>query len=591
MRHWRVLIWLLCFALAAPLYGQSVIERLITPGPLSTAHARLERNCAACHTSFRQEAQNSRCTACHSGIGGDISSRTHYHGRFVLARTGSCRTCHSEHRGRGVGLIRLDRNGFNHGLTDYPLVGGHARARATCTACHGNGTNYRGITRECVGCHARAEPHRGQLGRACQNCHTPAAWRTVQGFDHARTGFALSGAHRRTTCMTCHAGQRWRGLATTCVSCHARDDAHHGSRGTNCAQCHTTATWGSATFDHASTGFPLTGGHAGAACAGCHGAGNANRHPSRTCIGCHASDDAHNGNNGTNCASCHNTGGWRQTSFDHDRMTQFPLRGAHRTAACAGCHKQPPRVAKPPVTCVGCHAEDDAHEGRNGTDCERCHGPTAWTAVSFNHNTMTRFPLAGKHATARCEACHTQPPRELRLATDCASCHTAHDVHNGRLGTDCARCHEPAGWKTNVRFDHGLTAFPLLGKHASAQCTACHTDKTFTSHGTACADCHVDDHHNGAFGTPAQCRQCHNTVDWKVWNFNHTTATQFPLTGRHEGLICSACHTRPGNPATIERTCNSCHRRDDVHRGGFGEDCERCHTTSGFSNIVMPTRR
>ena len=72
---------------------------------------------------------------------------------------------------------------------------------------------------------------------------------------------------RRAACMGCHAGQRWQGLPSGCVACHAKDDAHKGSRGTNCAQCHTTAGWKQATFDHTSTGFPLIGGHAEASCA------------------------------------------------------------------------------------------------------------------------------------------------------------------------------------------------------------------------------------------------------------------------------------------------------------------------------------
>lgn len=587
MRRWLRFLGVLCLLLAAPALGQTIMERLITPGPLSNAHARLESRCESCHSSFKKEAQNGKCTACHSGIGSDIASRTRFHGKFAPARTGTCKSCHSDHKGRGFTLIRLDRASFNHALTDYPLSGGHARA--TCAGCHGAGSNYRGVATTCASCHAKKDPHRGQLGRNCQSCHTAAGWKQLLPFDHAKTGFALTGAHRQNACLSCHAGQRWKGLTTTCVSCHARDDAHKGSRGTNCAGCHTNAAWRSVSFNHDSTGFPLAGVHGSTSCAGCHGPGNANKHPARTCVGCHAADDTHKGANGTNCASCHNPRSWKQVSFDHDRMTQFALRGAHRTATCTACHRQPPKIAKPPVTCVGCHAVDDTHKGGNGPDCERCHNATAWKSVSFNHTTMTRFPLLGKHALARCESCHTRPPKDLKLSTACASCHVKDDVHAGRLGPDCGRCHDSNAWKTNVRFDHALTNFPLLGKHGGLACVACHADRTFAAKGVTCASCHADDHHKGTLGTPAACGQCHNPVDWKVWRFDHDTATRFPLTGRHQGLICSACHARPGDPAKQAARCVSCHRRDDVHHGGFGEDCERCHVTTRFSSILMPT--
>ncbi len=585
------LVWIFLLLLAAPAFGQSIMERLVTPGPLATAHVRLESRCDSCHSSFRKEAQNAKCTDCHKGIGSDIATGTRYHGKFAQARTGTCKSCHSEHKGRATNLIRLDRASFNHNLTDYPLTGGHAKPAATCTACHGPGTNYRGISTACASCHARKEPHRGLLGRNCQTCHTVAAWKQLKPFDHAATGFALTGAHRQQACMTCHAGQRWKGLGTTCIACHAKDDAHKGSRGTNCASCHTTASWGAATFDHDSTGFPLVGGHAVTACAGCHGPGNVNKHPPRTCIGCHAKDDSHKGSNGTDCATCHNARSWKQTSFDHDRLTRFPLKGKHRTTACAGCHKQPAKLVKPPVTCFGCHAKDDLHKGNNGQDCERCHNASSWKIVDFNHNTMTKFPLAGKHAKAKCEACHTKPHKELELSVECGSCHNKVDVHLGRLGGDCKQCHDNNDWKTKVSFDHALTRFPLLGKHVQVKCIDCHKDKTYSAKGITCASCHEDKKHKGTFGTPANCRSCHNSTDWKVWSFNHEVATDFPLTGKHKGLVCSACHSRAGDPAKTGTQCVDCHRRDDIHRGGFGEDCERCHVTGSFAEIVMPEKK
>jgi hypothetical protein len=204
---------------------------------------------------------------------------------------------------------------------------------------------------------------------------------------------------------------------------------------------------------------------------------------------------------------------------------------------------------------------------------------------------MTRFALTGKHSAVRCETCHTQPPNALKLAMECGSCHAKVDIHAGKLGANCQNCHDTNDWKTRVSFDHALTRFPLLGKHAAIQCSGCHADRSFSAKGVACADCHADTFHKQTLGTPSKCSTCHNSTNWKVWNFDHDTATEFTLSGRHKGLICSACHTRPGDPAKQSGKCIDCHRRADIHRGGFGEACEQCHVTTTFRDILMNAPR
>lgn len=592
MRRLLLFAWLLLagigFGMAAPsAVAQSIMERLVTPGPLSSPHAKLESKCSACHTSFQRATENRQCIACHAEVGRDVASAKGFHGQFAAARSQTCRSCHSEHHGREHTIVAFTRNGFNHNLTDYPLSGGHAKV--TCASCHRPGTKFRGTTTSCASCHVADEPHKGRLGRACQSCHNATKWNDLKPFDHrVRAGFALTGAHVRTSCTACHRGEQWAGLGTNCIDCHRKDDTHRGARGTNCASCHRTTSWAEVTFDHDSTGFSLIGAHAAATCTGCHGAGNAVRNPSRSCIACHRSDDAHKGGNGDQCGDCHTPRGWNRVRFDHDAMTRFPLKGAHRQVQCAACHREPPRVAKPSATCIGCHADDDRHEGRNGSDCARCHVETAWSTVSFNHDTMTKFPLRGAHGRTTCESCHTSPPETVRPDTACASCHAADDPHVGNLGTNCASCHDSETWITHIRFDHDLTRFPLLGSHAGRECAACHVDKRFAAKGTACVDCHADDHHQGQLGTPADCKSCHTTHDWKAWSFDHDRKTRFALTGRHQGLICSACHTRAADPTKQSSRCIACHRRDDRHRGAFGEDCERCHVTDRFSSIILP---
>jgi hypothetical protein len=581
----RLLIVIAALFYVQALPAQSIMERLVTPGPLTSAHAKLEANCASCHSSFAREAQNGKCLACHKGIAADMKGGRGYHGKSS-ARTQACKTCHSEHHGRGYQLTRLNRTGVNHQLTNYPLLGGHAKA--TCAGCHGNNTHYRGLATTCANCHAKKDAHFGRLGRNCQSCHTVFDWKKPLPFNHAKTGFALTGEHRTAACLTCHVGQRWKGLPQQCYGCHAKNDAHRGSRGTNCASCHTTATWKSATFNHArDAGFPLVGRHGSVSCAGCHGANNSLKNPPRACYGCHAKDDSHKGSRGTNCASCHNSTSWKSASFDHNKNTRFPLLGKHSAATCAQCHGVGNSIKQPPRTCYGCHAKDDSHKGRNGTDCAKCHNSRDWKVSSFNHDTMTRFKLVGAHKTTECEGCHKQPANIVKPPSTCVGCHSEDDPHEGQLGDQCESCHNPDNWKERVQFDHSLTRFPLLGKHIAVTCEKCHADKGYAAKGVTCAACHVDDHHLSTLGLKPSCAECHTVAGWKAWSFDHDNETSFALTGRHKGLICTACHKKDVEPADVPTTCVSCHQNQDVHHGNFGNDCERCHTTTDFSEIVM----
>ncbi len=158
----------------------------------------------------------------------------------------------------------------------------------------------------------------------------------------------------------------YAGLATACVSCHQRDYAattnpnHASSRfPTTCEACHTIQAWRPATFDHGRTGFPLTGAHLRAECAGCHPGGRYAGTP-KDCYSCHRDDyeGTSNPNHAasrfpTQCQNCHNTGAWRPASFDHG-STRFPLTGAHTRVDCARCHVGG-RYAGTPTDCYSCH--------------------------------------------------------------------------------------------------------------------------------------------------------------------------------------------------------------------------------------------
>ena len=74
-----------------------------------------------------------------------------------------------------------------------------------------------------------ADAHKGRFGAKCQTCHSTAGWKTVR-FDHARDArWALTGAHAKAACQSCHRGILYQEkLGTDCLSCHRKDDVHEG---------------------------------------------------------------------------------------------------------------------------------------------------------------------------------------------------------------------------------------------------------------------------------------------------------------------------------------------------------------------------
>ena len=297
------------------------------------------------------------------------------------------------------------------------------------------------------------------------------------------------------------------------------------------------------------------------------------------CIDCHKKNDKHKGRLGDNCQSCHNEENWAQVrTFDHQK-TKFPLTGAHVQVACANCHPNE-KYKGIPTVCASCHQLQDVHHGHYGAKCENCHNSQKWKTVHFNH-AKTKFPLHGAHASVKCEGCHTGDLYRDKLGTTCISCHKKDDAHKGQLGVNCQQCHNETAWRKKVAYDHDLTRFPLLGKHAIVPCEECHKSTSFKDTQTGCSSCHRDTHHEGTLGS--NCGTCHSPNGWNRWRFDHDKQTNFPLKDAHAGLACSACH-REKNVAKISLpdTCYSCHASDDAHQGNFGRACEKCHNTRSF---------
>ena len=482
------------------------------------------------------------------------------------------------------------------------LIQGHADIEQDCDKCHQK--FERGKQRVlCLDCHddiaQDIDAHAGFHGLSdkaredsCKSCHTDHVGRDAdivhlnkRTFDHTLTDFALLGKHAQAGCEACHkAGVKFRDAPNACADCHADDDVHEGSLGATCGDCHSATGWKDVKFDHADTGYPLIGKHLETSCLDCHADQTFQNTPT-TCYGCHAKDDAHDGKSGQECGNCHNPTGWEDTSFDHARDTHFPLEGHHAELACGDCHSDDPFSDQLEIACVSCHQKDDKHEGHFGGKCESCHASDTWDHIVFNHDTDTDYALHGAHSTLECEACHVEPIYEVALGTGCNDCHEDDDPHKGTQGTACQDCHNEIDWKQEVFFDHGLTRFPLLGKHAEAKCEDCHQTQVFRDAPTACVDCHRDDDpHEGRFED--DCAACHNPVDWQQWRFDHDQQTDFPLLGAHATVACNDCHRQPLSAhAKLGQRCGDCHRADDVHDGEFGFDCGRCHSADSFSDV------
>ena len=97
-----VLAWLLTPDESA--FKQSATwQRLAEPGRLSAAHANLENNCAACHTSGIG-TETSKCIVCHANNESLLQRQpTAFHGSIS-----SCRECHIEHAGLDHGPTKMD---------------------------------------------------------------------------------------------------------------------------------------------------------------------------------------------------------------------------------------------------------------------------------------------------------------------------------------------------------------------------------------------------------------------------------------------------------------------------------------------------
>jgi hypothetical protein len=572
------------------------IESVMMPGELIADHAKYESDCKKCHVPFDKKALSKQCLDCHKKIADDIRNHTRFHGRL---KSTTCESCHTEHKGRKAKITVLDPLKFDHNLTEYPLKGGHERARTKCEGCHKPTVKYRDTPQLCNACHKKDDVHKGKLGVKCEQCHDVNDWKKTS-FDHNKTKFKLEFGHRDVKCKDCHTDKLYVGTPKECVACHKKDDdkkGHKGHYGKKCEACHTVKEWKEIIFDHdRDTKYVLEGKHIKVECKACHKSALNTVELATTCISCHRKDDegekGHKGRYGEKCQTCHTAKEWKDIRFNHDRETKYPLRGKHEKVKCSGCHTGPLYKTKTPIECVACHRKDDndkGHKGSLGDKCEKCHTESSWKEAKFDHDKETDYPLTGKHRDAKCNTCHKSgvtstagKPRE-KAPRNCNGCHEVDDQkkgHKGRFGEKCETCHTTKEWK-DITFNHDRdTKYLLRGKHIKTKCADCHTGILYKEKtAIECIACHRKDDndkgHKGTLGT--RCEACHNEAGWKVETFDHNKS-RFPLTGAHIKTECKSCH-KTVNFKDAPMQCYACHEKEDTHKRRLGTDCESCHNS------------
>lgn len=323
----------------------------------------LETECSGCHEDQTFQNSATTCFGCHA------EDDAHD------GRSGQeCGNCHSP--------TSWTDTSFDHARdTQFVLDGRHGEL--VCGDCHSEDPFADELDTTCVSCHLENDDHEGHFGDDCGACHTSATWENV-GFDHeTATGHALNGAHTPLECDACHVEPIFEvALLTDCLSCHEDDDAHEGTQGSQCLDCHTEYAWQEDVFfDHDLTQFPLLGAHAQPECDACH-ASSVFRDASGDCVDCHREVDPHAGRFSENCALCHNPVDWAQWQFDHDTQSNFVLAGAHRDVPCESCHRRPmAQQSRIGSRCADCHRSDDIHDGEFGFDCGRCHSADSFRDV------------------------------------------------------------------------------------------------------------------------------------------------------------------------------------------------------------------
>ncbi len=226
----------------------------------------------------------------------------------------------------------------------------------------------------------------------------------------------------------------------------------------------------------------------------------------------------------------------------------------------------------------------NAHSELEGiSNCTKCH------------------ELGEEVKSSKCLDCHSEISE---LINSNRGYHSSNDVKS----KECFDCHSEHHGRNfqivrfdKASFDHKKAKFELLGRHSQIKCEECHNSKyitdekikqkknTFLGLNPDCLSCHTDFHQQTL--SPI-CLDCHDFNSFRpAPKFNHLKA-EFQLTGAHENVKCISCHPKTKKEGKdfqqftnlkFEK-CLDCHK--DPHSGKFGSNCESCHKTTSFKDIL-----
>jgi hypothetical protein len=618
--------------------------------PLLGAHAAVQ--CEDCHKSAavgQYQGLSTACSSCHMRDFQQAKSPDHVAGQFPQ----TCDSCHSFDSWLGASV--------NHSAPpiSFPLTNGHANV--PCLNCHvGSNFNLKIAATDCgnAGCHLTTwqqttNPKHSAAATvfpvaACSTCHNTVSWLTAN-FDHATTGFPLTNSHQMapagkvTACTDCHLNNNYnlQISPTDCGNsgCHLTtwqqtNNPVHSAAGTpfaaaNCATCHNPTLWTNVVFNHAATGWALTGSHQLApvgkvvACTDCHKGNNYTFTAANTdCYGCHQtawnSTPSFGGAvpnhisagfpaTASACATCHPITQWADGKFDHTAFG-FPLTNSHALVAnggkapgCTSCHiNNNYNLQIAPTDCGNsqCHlttwqqTNNPVHPSAGApfaaANCSTCHNTITWTTAIFDHST-TGWALAGSHQLApagkviACTDCHVGNNYTFTAAnTDCFACHQTawqstttiggsvpNHITAGFSTSMCSTCHDTVLW-SDGKFDHATTGFPLQGPHMLPPRTA--VTGAIGPMVNACTDCHLGGNYTTGYPT-TDCYGCHQSYFTNAQNYganvpNHVAAS-YPT-------ACVACHTTYVTTAWLGAVFNHTYFRIPHH----GSVCSDCHLVS-----------
>lgn len=237
-------------------------------------------NCKDCHkTKFTDPLKFKLCTDCH----------TDYH-KKQFAKNGVSPDCTQCHTLNGFTLFSYTIE--QHNNSTYPLKGAHEAI--PCNDCHKKQKewNFKGIGLVCKDCHIDIHktfiPAKNYPEANCTICHSENRWTEVLSFDHSKTDFSLTGAHKKIDCRECHLTidsrgivkrdangiivQKFSDLTKDCSGCHQdKHEKQFEKNGkTTCTECHDTENWKTIKFNHNNAAFKLDGKHINVPCIKCH---------------------------------------------------------------------------------------------------------------------------------------------------------------------------------------------------------------------------------------------------------------------------------------------------------------------------------